>query len=97
MEILSTIVGSLLLVVGCFVMTMNWAIVISSFTTKKHSSWVPIFGGALAALGAAVLPYAPLNKFWWVPLIVDWGCVPGLTLTMAYFAWRYVSPGKDDK
>jgi hypothetical protein len=69
-------------------MIMNWAVVLQWLWRKKHSSWVPVVGGALAAAGTAIVPYSPVNTLWWIPLFVDWGCIPGLAFTIAFYVWR---------
>lgn len=88
MGLLQIIVGLLLILLGGFVTTMNWGTVFQWLWRKKHSSWIPVVGGALAAAGAAIVPYAPLNAVWWAPLFLDWGCIPGLVVTGAFYLWR---------
>ena len=70
-----------LLLVGGFVIIMNWVIIYYSLVKKKHSSWAPLAGGVFAAVGLAILPIAGVAKYWYVPLIVDYGCLPGMTHT----------------
>ncbi len=76
-----------LLLVGGFVIIMNWVIIYYSLVKKKHSSWAPLAGGVFAAVGLAILPIAGVAKYWYVPVIVDYGCLPGMTHT----AWFYVT------
>jgi hypothetical protein len=45
-----------LMVIGGFFAVMNWACLISSLVTKKHSSMVPPLGGLLLAVGFALYP-----------------------------------------
>ena len=70
-----------LLLVGGFVIIMNWVIIYYSLVKKKHSSWAPPAGGVFAAVSLAILPIAGVAKYWYVPLIVDYGCLPGMTHT----------------
>jgi hypothetical protein len=76
-----------LLLVGGFVIIMNWTIVFYALFKKKYSSWAPLVGGVLAAVGLAILPMAGVAKYWYVPLIIDYGCLPG----MAHTAWFYLT------
>lgn len=88
MSTLQAIAGGVLMLLGGFITTMNWGVVVQWLWKKKHSSWIPGVGGTLAAVGAAIVPLSSVNALWWVPLLVDWGCLPGLTYTMACFVWR---------
>jgi len=88
MSTFRVIAGGLLMILGGFVTIMNWGVVLQWLWRKKHSSWIPVVGGGLAAAGAATLPYSPVNALWWVPLFADWGCMPGLAYTIACYGWR---------
>lgn len=43
---------------------------------KKFESLLPIVGGCAGVIGLWLLPLAQFHRFWWVPLVVDLGCVP---------------------
>ncbi len=79
--------AAVLLLVGGYVIIMNWAIVFHWLVKKKHSSWAPLVGGVLAAVGLANLPVEAVAKYWYVPLIIDYGCLPG----MAHTAWFFLT------
>ena len=79
--------ASVLLIAGSFIVVMNWFVVIHWFTRRKHSSWIPLAGGILASIGIITLPYAPVRLFFWIPLIVDWGCIPGILYSAAAFIY----------
>ncbi len=96
MSALQAIGGGVLILLGGFIMTMNWGVVVQWLWKNKHSSWIPVVGGTLAAVGAAIVPLSSVNALWWVPLVIDWGCLPGLAYTMAYFAWRSLTHRRDD-
>jgi hypothetical protein len=34
-------------------------------------------GGGLASIGLGLCPSPSVSRLWWVPLIADFGCVPG--------------------
>jgi hypothetical protein len=85
MILIQWIFAASLIALGGFVALMNWAIVIRwLFGTRKHSSWVPLFGGIVAAIGVAIVPSSSVRPFWWIPLLIDWGCVPGFAHAIAY-------------
>lgn len=89
--------GIALIVVGLFFIVMNWAVVLQWLLRRKHSSWVPLFGGLLAAIGTVVLPYPYFRSFWWVPLVIDWGSLPGLIFTVFYFGGRKIRNSEKEK
>jgi len=53
---------------------------------EKVGSGVPFLGGIFGAIGFTTLPVPLLNQFFWLPLILDVGCLPGLI----YFAFWWV-------
>ena len=80
--------GLAFLVSGLFLAVINWGVVVQWALRGKQSSWIPLLGGLLTSIGIVVLPYPPLQNFWWVPFIVDWGSLPGLIFTTCYFVAR---------
>ena len=79
------IASLLILAVGLFFIFVNWSIFYNNYFTKnKYSSWVPLLGGLFTAVGAG---NSPLNDYveawWWVPFVVDYGCLPALI----HIAW----------
>ena len=68
---------------------MNWIIFFNGIFKKRQSSWIPLMGGVFTAIGLASLPIKGLWKFWWLPLIIDWGCLPGLAHTAYYWLFIY--------
>ena len=77
-QVLLFVVSAALLLVGGYVSLMNWMVIVNWLRTRKHSSWIPLFGGVLAMLGVALIPIAGARSYWWLPLVIDWGCFPGL-------------------
>lgn len=83
--------ASVFLIAGAYVSVMNWMVVIQWIVHRKHSSWIPLAGGVLSTIGLVTLPYPALRSFWWLPLALDWGCLPGLAysgVAFAYLAFR---------
>jgi hypothetical protein len=96
MGTLQVIVGGVLMAVGGFIIVMNWGVVVQWLWKRKHSSWIPIVGGGLAAAGSAIVPHSTLNGLWWVPLLVDWGCLPGVTYAIVFNMWRSFTQRSND-
>ncbi len=46
---------------------------------RKAPSWVPLVAGLSGAIGLWVLPVAAAHKWWWLPLVLDWGSLPGIS------------------
>lgn len=43
---------------------------------KRFESFVPLMGGVTGMIGIVLFPVERFRWLWWVPLIVDLGCVP---------------------
>jgi hypothetical protein len=57
--------------------------VIRYLTKRTAFSVVPLLGGVLGAVGFYLAPDATLQRFWWLPLLIDYGSFPSLA------AWAY--------
>jgi len=75
----------LLGVVFLWVATLN-AIVLwqGGFRRKKTSSWIPLIAGLSGSLALVVAPLPQVRRWWWIPLILDWGSLPGLLFTLGH-------------
>ena len=64
----------------------NWRHFLTK-TTKGDDrlSPVPLAGGLLGIAAAYVCPVDAVWNYWWIPLIVDFGCLP-YPIWMAYAA-----------
>lgn len=94
MSAIQTIIGVTFLLIGGYVVMMNWLVVVQWIVRKKHSSWIPIVGGAFVTSGMIIVPYSNADELWWVPLFADWGCIPGLTLTGLHYIWLRLKHGR---
>ena len=68
--------------VAAWVMALNWFAVAMRVTRRRHASWVPLLGGALAMTAMRIYPDPRIYRWLWVPLIIDWGCLPGFLDTL---------------
>ncbi|MBZ0134916.1 MAG: hypothetical protein K8I27_00920 [Planctomycetes bacterium] len=57
---------------------------------KKAPSWIPLFGGFAGACAVIIAPVDGLWVWAWIPLLIDWGCIPGFVHTA--FFWLYLVP-----
>lgn len=73
---------------------MNWHTVFAWIVLGKHSSWVPGLGGIFVGIGIATLPLPAVRPYWWICLLLDWGCAPGIVYSIAYVAYCYLSGRK---
>ena len=59
-------------------------------------SSVPLVNGLIGALGIGLFPDPEVSRFWWVALLIDWGCVP---LLVEVVVWKllhgWTEPGGD--
>jgi hypothetical protein len=83
---LSIILSALLIAAGGYLCALNWRLVYSRSRGKGKGSWIPLAGGGLMAIGLAVR--AQTSSWWWLPLLLDWGCAPGLLYTAWFFLNR---------
>jgi len=54
-----------------------YAVVISHVLKRRTVSWVPLVGGAAGCLAILAAPVSSWHAWWWVPLLLDWGSIPG--------------------
>ena len=64
-----------LLTLGNLLLILRW------WVWKARFSLGPIMGGSLGMIGVLLLPLGELRPFWWVPPLLDIGCVPLLLCT----------------
>lgn len=79
-----------LVAIGSGIALWNWRIIIASLANPraKHESWIPLAGGVLASIGFLIPPDDDLRRLWWLPLVADWGCAPGMLATGIFHFWR---------
>lgn len=73
------LLGLVLLIFSAWILILNWGVFFQSFVKKKQaSSWIPLLGGLSGAAGLIALPSEQLGAYWFLPLFLDWGSIPGL-------------------
>ncbi|MGA2138990.1 MAG: hypothetical protein ABSH14_09040 [Verrucomicrobiia bacterium] len=86
-----TVVFALFGLLGWWIIIMNfWSVYVWFARRERHSS-IPLFGGIFAFVGMLGCPLPQIQKFFWIPLVVDIGYFLLSTifgLTIAFFARR---------
>jgi hypothetical protein len=84
--------GALLLaILALWLIGINATIFLHYVATRKHVSWVPLCGGICGCVSLLLLPIAQIKPFWWVPLVVDYGCLLGLGYTALWHVWHWAT------
>jgi hypothetical protein len=73
---LRLIAAASLLVLCAAITVANVVFMLRGHFFHRHSSLVPLFGGAAGAVAVLLLPYDSAHFWWWLPLLLDVGCVP---------------------
>jgi len=83
--ILRWAVGGALLLMFAWVAALNASVLWIWYVQKRKApSWIPLLSGVAGAIGVWVLPLASIHPCWWLPLVLDWGSVPGITHALVY-------------
>ena len=80
--ILAFLLGAVFVWLATLNATVVWQ---GGFRRKKTSSWIPLVAGVCGSLALVVAPLPQASRWWWIPLILDWGSIPGLLFTLGYF------------
>ena len=77
-----------LLLLAAWICAFNAHVLIAQIKRQKSPSWVPLFGGIAGAVGLYLLPIPAAAHYWWLPLVLDWGSLPGLTHAAVWWLLR---------
>lgn len=73
-----------LAVICIWVTAMNWGVFVKRFVQRGAApSWIPLLGGGAGAGALWIAPASSLAHFWWLPLLLDWGSLPGIAHAIA--------------
>jgi len=79
--------GAMILLFGLIALGHSFCL-LRYFLRRKPFSVVPFIGGILGAIGLAMAPEPSLNRFWWIPLLVDYGSIPSLLVWIGALVWK---------
>jgi len=71
-------ISALLIALSLCAICGNLWIAFAWYLVKKRATMIPLVGGIVGTIGLLLLPVTGIRCFWWVPLMVDLGCVPML-------------------
>lgn len=84
--------GLVLLTISIWLIFLNAATFWKSFVRQeKAPSWIPLLGGGAGVLALFVLPVHFAKNWWLLPLLVDWGSLPGILYTIIWHILRMES------
>jgi hypothetical protein len=73
--------------VSIVIIAGNWRAFVRRMQ-RKSISWVPLVGGVVGAAALLIAPSDALHAWWWLPLLFDWGSIPGITHALVMLALR---------
>jgi uncharacterized membrane protein len=80
-----TIIAYCILTLGVFIALLNAWLAIQYWIFRKSNrstSSIPVIGGMLAAAGMLLSSDTKMETLFWLPLLLDIGCIPMLTLAL---------------
>lgn len=85
---LSTIAIALFILSGYFIV-INWAVVVNNhLLRRKWTSAIPLIGGVLGSIGMLAFPASGIRAYAWIPLFLDWGCLPLIVISFLCYLSR---------
>jgi hypothetical protein len=61
----------------------------------KTGSSIPLVGGISGAIALSIVPWPAANRWWWLPLFLDYGCAPLLTFIVFWMLFRKTTKKSD--
>lgn len=74
----------LLCLLGGWVIVINYIVLFDIIRKKCVRSWIPLVGGSSVAIAFAISSLTVFKAYWFVPLLLDFGCIPGITHAVFY-------------
>ena len=79
-------------------MLFNGYVFIAGLLLKKQTpSWIPMIGGLAGLLAIVAWPGEGAKSLWWLPLVLDWGSIPGVAHALGYHAIRSIKNRSQDE
>ena len=84
------IFGGALLLISLWLSVLNAQVAWKRYVRKVPApSWVPLVGGICGCFGLMLIPVEPLGRLCWLPLLWDFGTLPGLLYTLIFSVIYY--------
>jgi hypothetical protein len=84
-DLLRWIPGGVLLLVSALACVGNASVLWTYYVWKRKApSWIPLVGGVTGVIGLWIIPVPAAHRWWWVPLVLDWGSLPGFSMVAYY-------------
>jgi hypothetical protein len=90
-RVLAWAIGLPLLIFGGYVSFANAAMIWLWYFRRIHSSTVPLAGGIAVAVAFLLLPIHSLHRWCWLPLLLDFGCVPMFTNMLTIYLYHKIT------
>jgi hypothetical protein len=84
------IVSMTMMLISVWVIIANIWITFGGLFKKRQSfeSLLPLIEGIIGMIGLHISPHARLQHSWWIPLILDLGCLPLLLCVIFDQLWK---------
>ncbi|MGB0371398.1 MAG: hypothetical protein ACPGN3_08605 [Opitutales bacterium] len=76
------ILGILFIAMGLIPTLVNGSTFLRGILEKENGSIIPIFGGVTLSIGLLIIPVEGLKPWAWIPLVLDFGCLPSLVMLL---------------
>jgi hypothetical protein len=81
--IIAWAIGGMLLLISFWLCALNAGVFWKLFVRKVAApSWIPLVGGVSGVFGLGFIPVKLAHKLCWLPLLLDWGSLPGILHTI---------------
>lgn len=85
MGIVSWIVALVCLAAALWLGGLNWMVFWKRHIRREEApSWIPMLAGFLGVVGLTFLPVKALQAWFWLPILLDWGSIPGLAFSLLF-------------
>lgn len=82
--ILSILFGSVFFWVGSLNAIVFWKGVV---LRQRTPSFIPLLAGVCGTIALFIVPLRGVNRWWWIPLLLDWGSLPGILVGFVYYLY----------
>ncbi|PYP92880.1 MAG: hypothetical protein DMG65_02505 [Candidatus Angelobacter sp. Gp1-AA117] len=79
------IIAVLLIAFSALAIIANGHLALQRLRAKNSGSFAMIMGGVLGAIGILLLPVSGAHKWFWLPAVLDFGCLPYFVM-LAWFS-----------